>query len=106
MRTTSPLRRNIAKGGSSLDFPPKRKIALQPKLRGKEGYSQQSKPLLWIENHGDMIEKRIPKIPHAYNRFTPISFHVIQVPTLVYLLTGDTNIVVYISSISKTLNFN
>ena len=79
MSTTSPLRRNIAKGGSSLDFPPKRKIALQPKLRGKEGYCQQSKPLFWIENHGDMIENRIPKIPHAYYRFTPVSFHVIQV---------------------------
>lgn len=32
IRTTSPLRRNIANGGSSLHFPPKRKIALQPIL--------------------------------------------------------------------------
>lgn len=31
--TASPLRRNIAKGGSSLDLPPKRKTALQPRLK-------------------------------------------------------------------------
>ncbi|KAL7001911.1 hypothetical protein U1Q18_003058, partial [Sarracenia purpurea var. burkii] len=30
--TMSPLRRNIASGKSSLDFPPRRKIALWPKL--------------------------------------------------------------------------
>ena len=40
IRTASPLRRNIAIGVSSLDFPPRRNIALQPKLICEEHCSK------------------------------------------------------------------
>lgn len=70
--TTSPLRRNIANGRSSFDFPPKRKIALQPRLqRGKYIVNKQhSSSLDW--------ETRRRKEEQEFSRYLMLTIGLLQ----------------------------
>lgn len=65
----------MAIGTSFLDFPPRRKIALQPRLDKKMDTFSITVNFLKTSNAREI---NVKKVPDAYNRLAPICFHVIN----------------------------